>query len=103
MTGAFTTNDTGAGVAAYQHENSTLKGVLDFTKSGTRLAGQGFILRQDKGGDAIKTVLVHDGSYFSLKANNCYRLALDAADLNPVNEVFRTDIGVSSLRAAAAT
>lgn len=103
MTGAFTTDDTGAGTVDYQWEDATVKGVLDFSKSATRLAGEGFVLRQDKGGDAIKVVLVHEGSYFSLKENSCYKLTLDAADENPTNEVFRTDIGVETLRSGVAT
>lgn len=102
-TGAFTTSDSGGGTADYQWENSNVKGVTDFTKSATRLAGEGFILRQDSGGDAILNVLVLDGNYFSIKKQSCYRLALDAADTNPVNEIFRTDIGVPSLRGAVAT
>lgn len=87
----------------YQWENSNEKGVTDFTKSATRLAGEGFVLRQDAGGDAIKVVIPFDGSYFSLKQRSCYRLTIDATDENPVNEIFRTDIGVSTLRAAVGT
>ena len=102
-TGAYTLSNAGIGTAGYQWENSNNKGVTDFTKSATRLAGEGFLVRQDAGGDAIKTVLNIDGSYFSLKANSCYRFELDATDLNPINEIFRTDIGVPSLRSAVAT
>lgn len=102
-TGAYVLSNAGVGTASYQWENSNVKGVTDFTKSATRLAGEGFLVRQDAGGDAIKTVLNIDGSYFSLKANSCYRFELDATDLNPINEIFRTDIGVPSLRSAVAT
>lgn len=101
--GAYTLSNAGVGTANYQWENSNLRGVTDFTKSATRLAGEGFIIRQDAGGDAIKTVIPLDGNYFSLKANSCYRFALDATDLAPVNEIFRTDIGVPSLRAGVGT
>lgn len=104
MTGAFTiTGQTGAGTATYQWEDATAKGVMDFSKTATRLAGEGFVLRQDAGGDAIRTVLVHDGAYFSLKATSCYKLVMDAADTDPSNTVFRTDIGVKSLNSASAT
>lgn len=103
MTGAYTLSNSGTGTADYQWEDSNDEGVTDFTKSSTRQAGEGFLLRQDVGGDAIKNVLVLDGNYFSLKARSCYRLVLDAADTNPLNEVFRTDIGVPSLRASVAT
>jgi hypothetical protein len=104
MTGAFTiTGQTGAGTADYQWEDSNALGVTDFSKSATRLAGEGFVVRQDKGGDAIKTVLPYDGSYFSFKENSVYQFTLDTADTNPLNELIRTDIGVQTLRSAVGT
>lgn len=104
MTGAFTiTGQSGAGTANYQWEDSNNKGVTDFSKSATRLAGEGFVLRQDAGGDAIKVVIPLDGSYFSLKGNSCYKLTLDSDDTNPSNEIYRTDIGVKTLRSAVGT
>lgn len=103
-TGAFTiTGQSGAGTASYQYEDSTLKGVCDFTKSSTRLAGEGFVVRQDAGGDEIKTVIPFDGSYFSMKARSVYQFTLDAADTSPTNELIRTDVGISSHRSATAT
>jgi hypothetical protein len=102
--GAFTiTGQSGAGAATYQWENSNLRGVTDFSKTATRLAGEGFTVRQDAGGDAIKVVVPLDGVYFSMKSNSCYRFELDATDLAPTNEIFRTDIGVPTLRSAVGT
>ena len=104
MTGAFTiTGQTGAGTADYQWEDSNANGVTDYTESATRAAGEGFNLRQDVGGDAIKLVVPYDGSYFSFKEKSVYRLTIDATDTNPVNEIVRTDIGVPSLRSAVGT
>lgn len=103
MTGAYTMSNAGVGTATYQWEDSNVKGVTDFTKSATRLAGEGFVVRQDAFGTAIKVVIPLDGSYFSLKANCAYRFALDTEDLNPTNEIFRTDIGVSTLRSGTGT
>lgn len=102
-TGAYTTNRTGAGTATYQWEDSNQKGVTDFTKSATRLAGEGFIVRQDAGGDAIKVVIPLNGSYFSLKGSSCYQFTLDDTDLKPTNIIFRTNIGVKTLRSAIGT
>lgn len=103
MTGAFTTTATGAGTVNYQWEDSNVKGVTDFTKSATRLAGEGFVVRQDNGGDKIYTVIPLAGSYFSLKGRSAYQFTLDATDLAPTNIIFRTDIGVSTLRSAVGT
>lgn len=102
-TGAYTVSVAGAGTADYQWENSNAKGVTDFTKSATRLAGEGFIIRQDAGGDAIKVVIPFDGSYFSIKANSVYQFTLDTTDTAPTNIILRTDIGVNTLRSAIGT
>lgn len=99
----FNTSPSNPVTADYQWENSNLRGVTDFRKSATRLAGEGFVLRQDYGGDAILVVINLDGQYFSMKKSSCYRLELDSADTTPINEVFRTDIGVTSLRGAVGT
>lgn len=103
MTGAYTLSNAGVGLSSYQWEDSNTRGVTDFRKSATRLAGEGFVVRQDAFGTAIKTVLALGGSYFSLKANCAYQFTLDSTDLNPNNQIFRTDIGVSTLRSAAGT
>lgn len=107
MTGAYSVTfsaiTTGSVTGSYQWENSNNKGVTDFTKSGTRLAGEGFVVRQDAFGTPIKVVIPLGGSYFSLKSNCAYQFTLDATDLNPVNEIFRTDIGVLTLRSAIGT
>lgn len=103
MTGAFTiTGQSGAGTANYQYWSPNVKGITDFTKSATRLAGEGFIIRQDAGGDPIKVVIPFEGSYFSLKETSVYQFTLDAADTSPTNELIRTNIGVSTLHSAVA-
>ena len=99
----FSATTTGAVTAEYQWEDSNANGVTDFSKSATRLAGEGFIVRQDKGGDAIQVVVPHDGSYFSFKENSVYKFTLDAEDINPVNELIRSDVGVKTPRSAVAT
>ena len=93
----------GAVEADYQWENSNNNGVTDFTKSGTRLAGEGFVVRQDAGGDAIKVVLPYEGAYFSIKERSVYQFTPDVADLNPTNELIRNDIGVNTLRSVVST
>jgi len=103
MTGAFTTDDTGAGTVDYQHEDATDKGVLDFSKSATRLAGEGFVVRQDLNGDAIQTIIPLEGRYYSIKKTSAYEFTSDTADVNPSNEVYRTDIGIPSRKAAIGT
>lgn len=100
ITGAFTTSQSGAGTASYQWENSNIGGVTDFSKSATRLAGEGFLFPQDEGGDAILSVLIGaDNAYYSLKEQSVYRLAIDSDDTTATNEVFRRELGIPSYRA----
>jgi len=102
-TGAYTVSNAGVGTVDYQWEDSNLRGVTDYRKASPRQAGEGFVIRQDAGCDLIQTVIPLDGSYFSLKESSCYKFTLDAADTDPTNEIFRTDIGVATLRSAVGT
>lgn len=102
--GAYTMSAAGVGTATYQWEDSNIKGITDFTKSSTRLAGEGFMFRQDEGGDAIQQILVApDGSFISLKSQSAYQLTIDNTDTNATNLVFRKDIGVLSKTGAVST
>lgn len=99
-TGAYTLSNSGVGTAAYQWEDSNIKGVTDFTHSSTRLAGEGFQFPQDIGGDAILNVVVGpDGAYYSAKSKSFYRLDISDDDLTADNNVYRQDIGIQSWRA----
>ena len=103
MTGAWTLSTSSAGTAAYQWEMTNNKGVTDFTKSPTRLAGEGFTFRQDEGGDAIQVVTVHNGSYYSIKSRSAYQLTIESNDTTASNIVFRKDIGVPYWRSTVTT
>lgn len=103
-TGEFTiTGQSGAGTATYQWENSNVKGVTDFTFTTTRVASEGFIFPQDIGGDGIQSVIPLEGQYFSLKERSVYTMSIDETDLIATNEVFRSNIGMPSRKAAVAT
>lgn len=95
---------TGSVIAAYQWQDSNNKGVTDFRYSATRLAGEGFVVSQDEGGDPIMNVLIgDDGFYYSIKRNSAYRLAISDDDLSIDNNVYRKELGLSSYRGAFAT
>jgi hypothetical protein len=109
-TGAYsvTFNTAPANVAnnvtgTYQWEDSTNKGLADFTYSAVRLAGEGDLFRQDDGGDAIQKAEVFDGIYYSLKEHSVYELNLTADDTNATNLVFRRNIGMPYFRASVST
>ncbi len=104
ITGDYTLSNAGTGTANYQWEDSNALGVTDFTKSSTRLAGEGFQFPQDEGGDAILNVLIGiDGTYFSMKSQSAYQLILSDDDLTASNLVYRKDIGIPSYRGGVST
>lgn len=104
ITGDYTLSNAGVGTVDYQWEDSTVKGLADFTFSATRVASEGNRITQDIGGDAILDVEVsQDGVYYSLKEQSAYSLALSADDDTFTNLVYRRDIGIKSFRAACST
>ncbi len=103
--GAWTLSASATGgTASYQWEDTNTGGITDFTLSSTRLAAEGFKLRQDEGGDAIQQVLVSvDGSIISIKKQSAYQLTINASDLVFSNLVFRKNLGMPYWRSAIAT
>ncbi len=102
-TGAFTTTATGAGTADYQWENSNNGGLGDFTKSATRLAGQGFIFRQDDGGGSALGVGIYSDILFCLHQKRTWQLALTRDDTGATNLPFRDRVGIPNVRAYVPT
>lgn len=103
ITGVYTVTNPGVGTVNYQWEDSNTNGVTDFRKSATRLAGEGFVFRQDKGGDSILTVLIGADGYYSIKTQSTYRLAIGSTDLTADNNVYREQMGVPSWGSALST
>lgn len=107
LTGAYSitfgASTTTSIFSTYKYENSNNSGVTDFSKSATRLAGEGFVFPQDEGGDPIMNILVGFDGYYSMKRNSAYLLNIDTTDLQADNNVYRKDIGIASYRSAIAT
>lgn len=108
-TGAYSltfTTAPGVGVTArisYQHEDSNVGGVTDFTFSSPRQAAEGDIISQEYLGEPIQNVIVFEGKYYSMKKTSVYELDLTNNDTNATNLVYRVDIGIPSMRAAIST
>jgi hypothetical protein len=101
--GAYTLSNSGVGTADYQWENSNNTGITDFTKSGTRLAGQGFVFRQDDGGGDAKNVASYGDAEFCLHRLKTWELTLTATDTAATNLIYRDNVGIPNWRAAVAT
>lgn len=96
----FNSATTGNVTADYSYEDSNNNGVTDFTQSTPRLAGEGLVIPQK---NQIISVIPLAGSYFSLQSFSSYKVTIDADDLGYTNGIFRSDIGVQSLRSAVGT
>lgn len=84
--------------ADYQWEDSNSGGVTDFTFSSPRVAGEGDIIPQEYLGEPIQNILVFEGKYYSFKKTCVYELDLTTDDTNATNKVYRSDIGIPSMR-----
>lgn len=89
--------------ADYQWEDSNAGGITDFTFSAPRTAGQGDIIPQEYLGEPIQNVLTFEGKYYSFKKTCVYELDLTNDDTNATNKVYRSDIGIPSMRASVST
>jgi len=105
-TGAYSVTFNGATVAPvtadYNWEDSTSKGLADFTYSATRLATEGFFLPQPTGGDLL-SVGAYRTEFFCLHELNTWLFSMPVDDLSPTNQVFREKVGLPSWRGAKAT
>lgn len=88
--------------STYQHEDSAVTGIADFSESGTRTAGQGFYLPQGEGGD-LQTVQSYNDDDYCLHETTIYKVSLTNDDTNATNEVYRVRAGIPSPRAACGT
>ncbi len=90
--------------ADYVWQDSTSKGVADFTYSSPRVAGEGDVIRQDEGGDAIQQLVIGiDGNYYSLKKQSAYQHKYSDDDTTFNNQVVRRNIGVFTRKSAVTT
>ena len=61
----------GAVTSTYQHEDANENGISDFTYSGTRVASEGFIFRQDDGGTLQAVASYKDIEYCLCQSSLC--------------------------------
>lgn len=87
----------------YQWEDANAAGIADFTESATRLAGQGFVFRQDEGGGQLQAVKNFKNIYYCFHVKKTWALNLSDDDTNASNLPYRTLVGLPSLRAAVET
>jgi len=85
--------------ADYYTEDSTDEGIVDFSKSVTRLAGEGFSIRQDEGGAKFQNMGSISDDEYCLHIKKTWKLTLSADDENATNQVHRQRTGIPYWRA----
>jgi len=97
-------NNVAAGniVCTYQWEDSADDGIADFTYSATRVAGEGTFFLQGTGGN-VKNVYTYNDTQYVAHEKNWWVIKLTADDTDAINEIWRQNIGLSSLRGAVDT
>lgn len=89
--------------ATYQHEDSVTNGIADFTKSSPRVAGQGFIFRQDDGGGAMQNAFTLGSTEYCIHENKTWALNITQTDTAATNLPYRDQVGMPNWRAGVAT
>lgn len=99
----FDNPTVGPVTVSYQREDSTEKGLADFTfTSPGRLATEGFFLPQATGGDLLN-VLNYKETFYCLHELNSWLFVMPTDDLNPTNKEYRNKVGMPNWRGAVAT
>lgn len=91
--------------STYQWEDATNHGIADFTKSATRLAGEGAIWRQDEGGGPVRNISSYNNVYYCMHEKSSWALtiAIDDTPSGSSNLPYRKNVGIPALRASVET
>lgn len=90
-------------VADYYYEDSTNGGIADFSYSGTRLAGEGVILRQDDKGYAIQNIFTLEGEEYVIHSLTAWKTVFSADDESISNRLWNPKIGMKYHRSGTET
>lgn len=100
-TGAYA--GVGAGTCTYRWaDDSAVKGIANFSRSGTRVAGEGFILSQSLGG-ALQNLYSLNGVEYVMHRRATWAVSISNDDLDVTNLIFRSKVGIPNHRAAVET
>lgn len=105
-TGAYSVTFSAAATvptATYYWEDSTVGGIADFAKATPRIAGEGFVLRQDDGGSDMQALCSINDTEFCLHTRKTWALKLTSDDTNATNDIYRDKVGIPYWRGACET
>lgn len=88
--------------ADYYYEDATSGGILDFSKSATRVATEAFFLRQD-GSGRTQNIGTIAGTKYCFHELKTWSLSLSADDSDATNLIYRNKVGIPYWRAMVET
>ena len=95
--------NTQAILADYYSEISSSDGILDFSKSAPRQAGEGFVMRQDDGGGKLQDIGSIGGDEYCFHEKNIYKLTISTDDESASNIIYRNNVGIENDKAMVET
>lgn len=99
-TGAYT--GVGAGTCTYRWADDSSGGIADFNFSATRVATEGFILKQAKGAD-FQNLASLNGKEYCLHKEATWVVEISGDDLDVTNLIYRSKVGIPNHRATIET
>lgn len=100
-TGAY--SGLGVGTIDYRWADDTaVKGIANFSFSSTRVAGEGFILRQAGKGD-MQNIASLNGVEYCLHKRGAWAVTISGDDTDLTNLIFREKVGIPNHRAKVDT
>ncbi len=99
----FNAPTSGSVASDYYWENSVSAGIMDFTKSAPRTAGQGFVFRQDDGGEEFQNIFSLGADEYCLHGLKTWKLTLSSDDTDATNLIYRSRVGMPYWRAGTET
>jgi hypothetical protein len=94
--------NSGSVQGTYSWEDSTQKGVADFTESATRNAGEGAIFLQGDGGD-LYNVCVFNAMQYCLHQRKTWQLSINSDDTTSQNLIYRDHMTPASWQSCIET
>jgi hypothetical protein len=99
----FDSATTGSVTSTYYYEDPTSGGIADFAYSSTRVAGEGFVLRQDDGGGKLQNIGHYNNDYYCIHEKKSWKVSLSSDDLTASNLPYRELLGTQNWRGVIET
>jgi len=87
----------------YYWEDATDEGIWDFGKATPRVAGEGFVLRQDDGGAAFQNIATFNDQEYCMHVRKTWGLSISDDDSAAAQKIYRDGVGIPYWRAMVET